>query len=1153
MAKQTSKIITITVAITLSVTILASSIVALIPSAEEFVTAILGTDAIHPAFIIFAIGLILASIIILAIVFLSARNQVSSQEGAAATNIATAIKEQMENSSSNPLPPEMQFALNAAFEKLKSNRDELEELVAKRTKELRESLETSEDIVASIPSALMIYEYWSPQRITLKTANSEAIKLTSTKDIVGKDFKIVMPFGLGDQIRDKCIKVMNTGTAFSNVTINYDENGISQAYNIRVFKISDERLGISFEDISDLKSSEEKLNKEFELTKLYLDKIETIVLALKPNGKVSMINDYGCRILGYERDEIIGKKFETFLAPGDNKRKNKSEFEKIISGKATPDALCETPIVSQSGQTIIIDWNHTLLTNALGQITGIICSGNDTTERVKNETELRNSENRYRRLVMDAKEGICIVQKGVIVFANPEMEILTGYTIDELKNMPIYDIVHPDDLNWIKENNIKHRAGEDVPAVYSMRFVNKKGESQWVEVRGSLITWQGQQVGMNFIIDIAERKKVEDALRESEEHFRVMAENLKDMIVKISLDGTLLYISPAIKYFGNYDAKEEIGQNIGKYFANEDELTKALRLIRLIVKYQKAGNFEFLYKPKIDDPFYVEVTTTPIYENGEINSVQCALRDITERKQAEAALRESEERFRSILECVPNIAVQGYNRDRKIVFWNTASEILYGYAREEVLGKQLEDLVAQDSYTAEIDDNQIAIQYGPGEHGMRHKDGSIIPVYSSHVMLQNSRGEDEMYCLDVDLTDLRGAQVQQRVLQDKLERAERMESLGVLAGGVAHDLNNMLGPMVGYSDLILSRLEEDSPHKKHIERIGKSAQDAADVIQDLLTLARRGRYEIKPIKLNDVVNEYLDSPSYHHLSTTRSGIKIEMNLDSNQPSMLGSPPHLVKVIMNLIVNAFDALNDDGSLYISTEALHLDALLGGYDCIEPGDYIILRIRDTGSGIPLEDQPKIFEPYFSKKKMGASGSGLGLAVVYGIVKDHKGYYDIFSTEGAGSEFVLYFPVSKVTDTVNRIETKDFSGTETVLVVDDNEEQLQIAYDLLTSQGYNVSMAQHGHEAVEFLRNNSVDIVLLDMIMENNYDGLDTYRDILKIHPAQKAIIISGFSATDRVNKMQSIGAGEYVRKPFSMASLGSAVRNELDRNKVTISSL
>lgn len=1151
MPKQTSKIITITVAITLSVTILASAIVALISSAEEYVVNIIGTDAIHPAFIICAIGLVLSLLIILIIVFLSARDQVSAQETPGTTTMATAIKEQMDDSTSNPLPPEMQFALNAAFEKLKSNRDELEDLVAKRTKELRESLETSEDIVSTIPIALMIFEYWSPQRITLKTANPEVIKLSNSEDIIGKDFKVVMPFDLGDELRNKCIEVMNTGSAFSTEKINFDEGGISQAFKIQVFKISDERLGISFEDITDLKSSEENLNKEFDRTRLYLDKIETIVLALGPDGKVSMINDHGCHILGYGRDEIIGKNWEAFIAPDNNQSKNKSEFEKIISGKAAPDEFCEMPVVSQSGQKITIEWNHTILTDALGQVTGIVCSGNDITERVKNELELRNSENQYRRLVMDAKEGICIVQKGIVVFANPEMEVLTGYSIDELKNMPIYDIVHPDDLDWIKENNRKNRSGEDVPSVYSMRFVHKDGKSQWVEIRGSLITWKGQQAGLNFIIDIAERKNIEDALRDSEEHFRVIAENLRDMIVKVSLDGTLLYISPAIKYFGNYIPEEEIGQNIGKYFAKEDELKKALRLIRLIVKYQKAGNFEFLYKPKIDDPFYVEVTTTPIYEDGEINSVQCALRDITERKEAEAALKESEERFRSILEGVPNIAVQGYNRDRKIVFWNTASEILYGYTREEVLGKQLEDLVTQDSYEIEIDNNPIAIQYGPGEHGMRHKDGSIIPVYSSHVMLQNSRGEDEMYCLDVDLTDLRGAQIQQQVLQDKLDRAERMESLGVLAGGVAHDLNNMLGPLVGYSDLILTRIEEDSPYKKHIERIGKSAQDAADVIQDLLTLARRGRYEIKPIKLNDVVNEYLDSPSYHHVSTSHSDIKVETNLISNQPSMLGSPPHLVKVIMNLIVNAFDAMDGQGTLYISTEVLHLDALLGGYDKIESGEYVILRIRDTGSGISQEDQSKIFEPYFSKKKMGASGSGLGLAVVYGIVKDHKGYYDIFSNEGEGSEFVLYFPVSTVTDSISRIEAKDFSGTESVLVVDDNEDQLQIAYDLLSSQGYNVSKAQHGHEAVEFLKNNKVDIVLLDMIMEKDYDGLDTYRDILKIHPAQKAIIISGFSATDRVNEMQDLGAGEYVRKPFSMATLGSAVRNELDRNKVTIS--
>ncbi|MFH1700879.1 MAG: PAS domain S-box protein [Candidatus Zixiibacteriota bacterium] len=1121
------------------------------PGAKKYVADTLGTSAIHPAIIIFAAGLVLTSIIILLIMFISARIQILSKDAPTVTSIATAIKEQINDSSSNPFPPELQFALNAAFEKLRKNRDELEELVAKRTKELRESMETSEDIVASIPNALMIFEYLSPQRIILKSSNSKAVELSDGENIIEKNFNFAMPFGLGEKLQDKCIEVMNSGVAFSTKKFNYCESGICQAFKIRIFKISDERLGVSFEDVTDLISAEESLRKEFERTQLYLDKIGTIVIALNTSGEISMINDYGCRVLEYGRDDIIGKKWNRIFAPDDGLHKNKDKFEKIISGKLLPETDCEIPVMTKSGQKKIIAWNHAQLTDSLGQITGIVCSGNDITERNNIEAALRKSESQYRRLVMDAKEGICIVQKGKVVFANPEMEALTGYTIDELKDMHIHDIVHPGDLNWIKENNKKFQDDEDVPAVYSMRFVDKGNKPRWVEVRGTLITWKGQRAGLNFIIDIADRKRAEDALRDSEEHYRVIADNLKDMVVKISLDGTLSYISPAIKYFGDYKPEEEIGQNIKKYFVYQDEYERALRLIRLIVRHQKAANFEFLYKPQNTSPFYVEVATTPIIENGKVTYIQCALRDITERKQAEEALRESEERFRAILEGVPNIAVQGYNCDRRIIFWNTASEILYGYSQEEVMGKQLEDLMTYDSYKVEVDDNQIAIQYGPGEYGMRHKDGSIIPVYSSHVMLCNSRGEDEMYCLDVDLSQLRRVQTQQQVLKDKLERAERMESLGVLAGGVAHDLNNMLGPMVGYSDLILSRLEEDSPYKKQIERIGKSAQDAADVIQDLLTLARRGRYEIKPIKLNNVIEEYLDSPSYHFLSTTRPEIKIDLELDSQQPFMLGSPPHLVKVIMNLIVNAFDAMEGEGSLSISTEALHLDTLLGGFDNIEAGDYIVLRICDTGTGIPLEDQSKIFEPYYSNKKMGKSGSGLGLAVVYGIVKDHKGYYDIFSAEGEGSEFVLYFPLCKAAEAESQIETNDCSGTESVLVVDDNPEQRQVAYELLTNLGYDVSVVRHGHEAIEFLKNHSVNIILLDIIMEQDYDGLDTYRDILKIHPAQKAIIISGFSATERVNEMQTLGAGEYVRKPFSMASLGGAVRNELDRNKVTIS--
>ncbi len=386
----------------------------------------------------------------------------------------------------------------------------------------------------------------------------------------------------------------------------------------------------------------------------------------------------------------------------------------------------------------------------------------------------------------------------------------------------------------------------------------------------------------------------------------------------------------------------------------------------------------------------------------------------------------------------------------------------------------------------------------------------------------------------------------QQELQSKLERAQRMESLGILAGGVAHDLNNTLGPLVGYPELVLKKLPADSPVRKQVERIGQAARDAADVIQDLLTMARRGRFELNPINVNDVFADYFDSPGYLRVVGANPEVSVDIDLGKDLPPVRGSAPHLSKVFMNLIINAFDAMPEGGRLTIQTSHEYLSALIGGHDGIEPGDYVIVRVKDTGIGISKKDLERIFEPYYSKKNMGSSGSGLGLSIVYGIVKDHKGFYDVFSEPGEGTEFVLYFPAAISSEQETTAESKkDIRGNESLLVVDDSDDQRELACTLLAHLGYTVDSVANGHEAVRYLADHDVDLVLLDMIMEPGFDGLETYREILKIHPGQKAVVVSGFSATERVSAMQDLGAGQYVRKPYTQTELGRAVREELDR--------
>ena len=276
-------------------------------------------------------------------------------------------------------------------------------------------------------------------------------------------------------------------------------------------------------------------------------------------------------------------------------------------------------------------------------------------------------------------------------------------------------------------------------------------------------------------------------------------------------------------------------------------------------------------------------------------------------------------------------------------------------------------------------------------------------------------------------------------------------------------------------------------------------------------------------------------------------MRIETDLKADLLPIIGSPVHLSKTVMNLVSNAAEAMPEGGTIFISTQNYYIDRPVRGYDDVEEGDYVTLTISDPGIGISHQDLDRIFEPFYTKKVMGRSGTGLGMAVVWGTVKDHKGYIDVQSNEGRGTTFTLYFPVTseKLLKDKYLISIDDIRGNEeSILVVDDVEEQREIASRILNKLGYSVTAVSSGEEAVRFLQENSVDLVLLDMIMEPGIDGLETYRRILELHPKQKAIIVSGFSETERVKEAQRLGAGAYVKKPFLLEKIGRAVKNELD---------
>jgi len=341
-------------------------------------------------------------------------------------------------------------------------------------------------------------------------------------------------------------------------------------------------------------------------------------------------------------------------------------------------------------------------------------------------------------------------------------------------------------------------------------------------------------------------------------------------------------------------------------------------------------------------------------------------------------------------------------------------------------------------------------------------------------------------------------------------------------------------------------LPDESPLKKPLFAIQKSGQKAAEIVQDLLTMARRGVSVTEVVNLNQIISEQLKSPEMLKLKSFHPNVMVTPNLESDLFNVKGSSTHISKSVMNLILNAAEAMPGGGEIVISSRSRYLDTPLKGYEYIKEGEYIEISVSDTGIGMSKNDIENIFEPFYTKKKMGRSGTGLGMSVVWGTVKDHSGYIDIHTKKDIGTTFTLFFPATR------EMRKKDSNGVsidaykgggESILVIDDVEEQREIASIILKKLNYSLFSVSSGEEAIEYMKNNSADLLVLDVIMDPGIDGLETYKQIIKFHPNQKAIIASGFSNTDRIKQLQSLGAGQYIKKPYTLAMIGLAVKEEL----------
>lgn len=647
-----------------------------------------------------------------------------------------------------------------------------------------------------------------------------------------------------------------------------------------------------------------------------------------------------------------------------------------------------------------------------------------------------------------------------------------------------------------------------------------------------------------------ERKQLSDkALRESEKQHRTIIHTAMDGFCLVDMKGRLLQVNESYCRMSGYSEEELMTMNISDLEAVGTPNDTSARIRKIMTEGK--DRFESRHRRKGGSVYEVEVTAQ--YQPFGGGQLVAFIRDITERKVAEEALRRTNNLIDMIVENIPNMIFVKDAGELRFVRFNRAGEILLGYSRNELLGKSDYDFFPREQADFFTEKDREVLRGKdvvdiPEESLLSRSQGLRI-LHTKKVPILDVNGEPE-YLLGIseDITERNRADEERRKLEERLQRAEKMEALGTLAGGVAHDLNNVLGIVVGYSELLVGDLDKTSAASSKAREILKGGQRAAAIVQDLLTLARRGVPTRRVLNLNKVILECQKSPEFARVLSVHPNIQVKTDFEPDVLNVLGSSVHLEKSFINLVSNAAEAMPGGGTLTVKTASCYLDRPISGYDEVRVGNYVVLSVSDTGEGIAASDLKRIFEPFYTKKIMGRSGTGLGLAVVWGTVKDHLGYINVESEEGKGTTFTLYFPVTGEEASTEQvtIPASEYMGRgESILVVDDVKEQRELVTTMLQKLGYVVENIASGEEAVEYLKQSAVDLVILDMIMEPGMDGLDTYRKMLEVAPHQRAIIVSGFAETERVRAAQALGAGPYVKKPYVLEKLGVAVRKELDR--------
>jgi PAS domain S-box-containing protein len=994
-----------------------------------------------------------------------------------------------------------------------------DKLMAVEQKALRKSEERYRIIVETAHD--LIWTLDTKGNFTFFNRQSEETSGYKLSEWIGKSFApLIFPEDL-PKIQEVFLKTLQ-GNPQSYVVRVYNKDGKMFILSVNTIPLyeNDKIIGtVSFgRDITENKQVGEALQQSEEKYRSLVENIQDGVF-IAQDGRIQFANEALARIGGSTVEEVTGKDFRDLIAPEDLKLVEERHFRRL-AGENIPREY-EVNVLHKDGKTRrTVNLNLGLL-NYKGRV-ATMGTVKDITERRRAEEKLRL----FRNLIDRSNDAIFVgdPETGRILDANDTACSSLGYRLEELLSMHVFDFATtmPDYFSWKEHVQEVMKKGY---LILEGRQRRKDGAILPVEVNVSYVSLGNNNYMLTVARDISERKRMENALRESEDTYRTVFETTGTAMGVVEEDTKISLINEEFKKLTGYSREEVEGKKSWTEFVVKEDLDRMIKhhRERRVDSKLAPNKYEFRSIDRngsIRDLF-LNIAIIP----GTKKSI-VSLMDITEHKRSEEQIQEQA----ALLDKAQD-AILVRNLEDCITYWNKSAERLYGWTAEEAIGKNASELLYKDKEDSlhQIEARKSVVEKGEWSGELYHvtKDGSEIIVESRWTLMYDNKGKPKSIL--VINTDITG----KKKLEEQFLRAQRMESIGTLAGGIAHDINNVLAPIMLSLELLKEKFT-DNESQQLIDILDRSAKRGASLIKQVQSFARGVEGERIPLQTAHLISEIKQIAK----ETFPRSIEIRTDIQKDLWTISGDATQLHQVLMNLCVNARDAMPDGGILSISAKNTFIDENFARVNIdARVGRYIVNAVSDTGVGIPPKIMDRMFEPFFTTKEHG-KGTGLGLSTALGIVKSHGGFINVYSEVGNGTTFKVYLPAITTTETQKAEEpTRELvtGHGELILVVDDEDQIRDITSSTLEKNGYRVLTASNGMEAIALYEQNrgEIKLVLMDMMMPV-MDGLTGTQKLRKMNPELKIIAASGLTEKDKLTKAAGT-MNAFLLKPYTIEKL------------------